>query len=145
MITGLSLSTIAHSTEDQSKVRAALLNLVPAELRVLHVSSAEAEGHHGNPIVLLSLEIRDRDAAKDAVDYLLRLLPVSDRLRIRDNIDRLYDGRSAVFLRIDKQTAFLNEPRLSDSDDVVKVKVSLSIKKEDIAAVLCDLGLGLCL
>jgi len=137
MITGVSFSTIAHATEDLSKVKSAILNLVPESARsACQINAAEAKGHHGNPITVLTLEIRDKDRAKEIVDYIVRLLPVGDRLRIRDQIDLYYDGRSALFLRVDKQTSFLRTPRLSLSDDVIRIKISLIERKGDVASVL---------
>jgi hypothetical protein len=137
MITGISFSTIAHATEDLSKVNSALLNLVPESVRsACQINAVEAKGHHGNPIIVLTLEVRDKNRAKEIVDYIVRLLPVGDRIRIRDQIDLYYDGRSTLFLRVDKQTSFLRAPRLSLSDDVIRIKISLMERKGDVASVL---------
>lgn len=137
MISGISFSTIAHSTEDTSKVKAAILNLVPEELRsVQKVESSPAKGHHGNDIELLMLEVRGKEDAKSIVDYLIRMLPVGDRLRIRDRIHMFFDGRSTLFLRVDKQQAFLNAVRLSDSDDIIRIKISILAWKADLPFVL---------
>lgn len=137
MITGISISTIAHATEDLSKVKSAILNMVPESARgACQINAAEAKGHHGNPITVLTLEVREKRQAKEIVGYIVRLLPVWDRLRIRDQMDLYYDGRSSLFLRVDKQTALLRSPRLSLSDDVIRIKISLIGRKGDVASVL---------
>ncbi len=137
MISGISFSAIAHSTEDASKVSAAILNLVPEELRGMQkVESSVAKGHHGNDIEILTLEVRDKDAAQSIVGYLIRMLPVGDRLRIRDRIHVFYDGRSTLFLRVDKQQAFLNTVRLSDSNDIIRIKISMLAWKADLPSIL---------
>ena len=100
------------------------------------METAEAKGHHGNEITLLTLEIRDKEQAQSVVGYLIRSLPVGDRLRIRDRIHMFFDGRSTIFLRVDKQQAFINTVRLSDSDDIIKIKISILSWKADITSVL---------
>jgi len=71
----------------------------------------------------------------------MRLIPVADRLRIRDQLDLFYDGRSTLFLRLDKQNAFLREARLSSGDDVIRVKISFIGKRGDRGEVLKVFGL----
>jgi RNA binding exosome subunit len=136
-VSGISYSTIIHSTEDPLKVGRALLSLLPESMRsARQPSAAEATGHHGNPISVLSLDIRGRTEPTEAFEYLLRLLPMADRLMIRDQIMTYWDGRSTVFLRLDKQSCYAGRPRLSNSDDVIRAKISLLGGKHDAASVL---------
>lgn len=136
-ISSLSYSTIAHSTEDPGKVARALLALLPESMRSARQPSvSEATGHHGNPIRLLSLEIMGKTEPTEAFEYLLRMLPMADRLMIRDQIMMYWDGRSNVFLRLDKQSCLAGHPRLSTSDDVIRAKVSLVGGRHDAASVL---------
>jgi hypothetical protein len=143
MITGVSLSTIAHSTEDVSKVRDAISNLVPETVRgVVRINATEAKGHHGNPITVLSIDTRGKEGAREITEHIMRLLPLGDKIRIKDQIDLYYDGRSAFFLRLDKQSAFLGSPRISTSDDVIRIKINFISRRNDLAAVLRLLGLA---
>jgi hypothetical protein len=136
-ISGISLSTIAHSTEDVSKVETAMKNLLPESVRSsLPITISEARGHHGNPISVLSLEIHDRDASKETADYILRLIPAGDKMRIRDRMDLYYDGRSSIFLRLDKQSAFQRSPRLSESDDVIRIRIASQGGKGSLSTML---------
>jgi len=85
---------------------------------------------------VLNLETHDRHASKEIADYILRLIPVGDKMKIRDQMDIYYDGRSSIFLRIDKQGAFLRSPRLSTSDDVIRVKISSQGGKGNLSTML---------
>jgi len=143
MIRAVYFSTIAHSTEDESKVRAAIAGLIPPQLRCsLEITSSAAEGHHGNRIVLIQSVVNGKDAARDVVDYMLKILPVGDRLRLKDRILTFYDGQSNVFIRLSKQMAFLGTARLSDEDDVIRVRIGLNVRKNDLSSVLEALALS---
>ncbi len=127
MISSLSVSTITHATEDLEKVKAAILNILPKGLRTsITVNQTNAKGHHGNPIILLNFEISDPESAKEVFSHILRSLPNTELSQIRDQLDLYYDGKSALFLRIDKQAAYLGSLRLSPSDDVIKLRVNFT-------------------
>ncbi|MDH5811523.1 MAG: RNA-binding domain-containing protein [Candidatus Methanomethylicaceae archaeon] len=126
MISSLSFSTIAHATEDLEKVKTAMLNLIPKDLRTsITVNQSTAKGHHGNPITLLNFEINDPKSAKAVFAYIIRSLSDAEVSQIRNQLNLYYDGRSALFLRIDKQSAYLGTLHLSLSDDVIKLRVNL--------------------
>jgi len=78
-IQSVELSTIAHATEDPSKVDKALQNLLlginqPFTRRYL-------EGHHGNPIVKIEAKLTDEMAGQFA-HSLVSKLPKIERLKI---------------------------------------------------------------
>ncbi|MCQ8891771.1 MAG: hypothetical protein NQU41_00120 [Candidatus Methanosuratincola sp.] len=142
MISKVSMSLICHATEDQKKVEQALLNLLPEAIRgSAAVKYTLAKGHHGNEIRIASLE-EEGSAAKDVVDYITKLLPPGDILRLRDEMDRYFDSRSTFFLRLDKQKAFSGSLRLSDSDDVIRVKISVQLRKGEESKILRFLNLA---
>lgn len=140
MISRVSMSLICHATEDPKKVERALLNLIPDGLRgSISISYSIAKGHHGNEIMLASIEESER--APEIVDYILKLLPPADLLRIRDDLNRFYDSRSTLFLRLDKQRAYGGMLRLSEGDDIIRVKISLLMRKGGTEEVLRALNL----
>ncbi|MCX8181627.1 MAG: hypothetical protein N3D12_00755 [Candidatus Methanomethyliaceae archaeon] len=125
MISSLSFSAIAHATEDPEKVKKAMLNLLPKDLRTsITISQTAAKGHHGNPITLLNFDINEPESAKATFNYIICSLPDVEVSQIRSQLNLYYDGRSAIFLRIDKQSAYLGSLRLSLSDDVIKLRVN---------------------
>ncbi len=143
MIRAVYFSTIAHSTEDESKVKMALLNLVPQQLRnSLSVSSSPALGHHSNPISLLQVIVDEKGVPGEIVDFMMKILPVGDRLQMRDRILTFYDGQSNVFFRLNKQMAMLGSARLSNEDDVIRVRIGVNVKKNDVSSVLKALSLS---
>ncbi|MGC8936304.1 MAG: RNA-binding domain-containing protein [Candidatus Methanomethylicaceae archaeon] len=126
MISSLSFSTIAHATEDPDRVKSAILNLIPKDIRTsITINQTSAKGHHGNPITLLTVEVNDPDFARSIFDHIKRSLSEAELSMIRDQIDLYYDGRSSIFLRFDKQSAYLGSLRTSLSDDVIKVRINL--------------------
>ncbi len=142
MISKVSISLICHATEDQSKVERALLNLLPEGIRgSAQVKYAVARGHHGNEIMIASLE-EEGQTAKDVVDYITKLLPPGDLLRLRDELNRYFDSRSTFFMRLDKQKAYSGMLRLSDSDDIIRVKISVQLRKGEQSKLLHDLNLA---
>ncbi|MBC7120692.1 MAG: hypothetical protein H5T33_03820 [Candidatus Methanosuratus sp.] len=140
MISKVSMSLICHATEDPRKVEQALLNLLPEGMRgSAQIKYTIARGHHGNEIRVASLE-EEGTRAKDAVDYMTKLLPPGDLLRLRDEIDRFFDSRSALFIRFEKQKAYAGSLRLSESDDIIRVKISLQLRKgEDTKSRLLEI------
>lgn len=143
MIRAVYFSTIAHSTEDESKVKMAMLNLVPQQLRgSIPISSSPALGHHGNPISLIQITIDEKGTPGEIVEYMMKMLPVGDRLQMRDRILTFYDGKSNVFFRINKQMAMIGSARLSNEDDVIRVRIGVNVKKNDVSMVLKALSLS---
>jgi len=129
-VMSLNFSASCHATEDVEKVKRAMLNLIPEDLRK-KVSFDEQilKGHYGNPIIRLSFNLKGEDAektlrhiAKNIDEISKRLLNASLNLRLE--LPKLY-------LRFSKQEAYLGKIVLEDSDDIVKVVVSFSTKKTE--------------
>jgi hypothetical protein len=121
----MELSTHVHATEDEDKVRRALLNLLPPDLRVkVRPVVTESSGYFGNTIKVLSLGIRGGDAER-ALGFMLRSMDETDREVLRASLENRIEG-SRLFIRFDKQMAYKGVIRLSDGDDVVKVTVGMN-------------------
>lgn len=135
MISSVSISAIAHATEDPEKVKSAILNLVPKHLRSsLTVHQTIAKGHHGNPIIFFTVEISDPKSAREVVDFIISSLSSPEVSSIHDQISLYYDGRSSIFLRLDKQSAYLSTVRLSHSDDALKLRII--VLRSDLSSVM---------
>jgi len=117
-IQSVEISTIAHATEDISKVENALRRLgitVPFTRRNL-------EGHHGNLIVKVDARLSHKDAGRFA-ESLIKLLSRTERLQIQRDLTLHSDDEGNLYIRLDKQRLFLGEVRLSEEDPVrVKIK-----------------------
>ncbi|MCS7098069.1 MAG: hypothetical protein NZ922_03710 [Candidatus Methanomethyliaceae archaeon] len=126
MINSISISTIVHATEDFEKVKIAMLNLIPENLRALcEITKVSAKGHHGNPILLLSINFKTSELASEIFKYIINSLSKINISLIKNN-PSLYSDENFIFLRLDKQAAYNGILRLSLSDDVIKVKISVS-------------------
>jgi RNA binding exosome subunit len=119
-IQSVEISTIAHATEDTSKVEDALRKLLLGTS--LQFTRRYLEGHHGNPIITVHARLSHKDAVRFA-ETLIKLLSRSERLQIQRDLTLHSDDEGNLYIRLDKQKLFLGEVRLSEEDPVrVKIK-----------------------
>jgi len=138
------LAVHAHATEDPGRVRAALLNLLPEELRGrVRVEESVVEGHYSNPIRRMVARLEGGDA-EAFLRYLASRLGGQERRVLRFMLESRYDEKSGRFyLRLGKQDAYLGEVRFVDGDDVVHVVIVLrgSPRLDRALGALEELGL----
>jgi RNA binding exosome subunit len=119
-IQSVEISTIAHATEDPSKVDNALQNLLldihqPFTRRYL-------EGHHGNPIVKIESKLTHENAARFAYT-LIHHLSKSERLKLLRDLQLHSDDDGNLYIRVDKQKSFLGAIQMAEEDPIrVKIK-----------------------
>ncbi len=123
-IVRVDLTAHAHATEDVNRVRRALLNLLPSELRgKANVSIESLTGHYSNPITRLSLSVVGDDAEK-VLHNILSSLSRGDKYALLASLESRYDERSGrLYIRLGKQEAYLGRVRLAEGDDVVRLVV----------------------
>lgn len=108
----------AHATEDEEKVVHALHNLIgPSNIVV-----EELKGYFGNPILVISAS-KENEEAEEAFNKIISTLTEPDRRFLLSSLEERIDKEGSLHLRFDKQKAYLGKVMLSDSDDVIKVKV----------------------
>jgi len=107
-----------HATEDLDKVVKAVYNTLPTELAdEIVFEKTNLKGYYGNPIVLLATRIKKRDAAKAVFKKLASGLSSLDKGLLNNEIrQRLTKGN--LFIRLDKQSAYLNELKLRSDDPI---------------------------
>jgi len=125
----LEIEAFCHATEDLRKVKEAMLNVVPEDLRQkvsesLNVSMLE--GFYGNPIFVLRVAIEDSDVAERIFMGILSRLSREDLEKLSLTVNQRLDTSGRLHLRLDKQRALMGDLRIYDGDDVVKVKAKLS-------------------
>ncbi len=107
-----------HATEDLEKVKLAMANVLgPLELTTL-----ATEGVHGNPLTILEAEVAD----PDDVMRLFSKLDVEDLKTILRTLDKRVDEGCNLFVKIDKQSAFLGQVKLDRGDDVISVRIRVA-------------------
>ena len=113
----MSARAFCHATEYLERVKTAVVNITgdPAP------STRRVEGIHGNPIWIIESHMEGSDAAAT----LIRKMSLEDQRRIIDTIDSRLDDGCNLFIRFDKQSAFLGTTTLATNDDVVLVRLKV--------------------
>lgn len=123
---------LCHATEDLEKVELAMNNaLGPVELNL-----RSTEGHHGNPLTIIEAVI---DGEREISEFF-QGLRVEDIEAIAGSLASRVDGGCNLFIRLDKQSAFLGDLRLATNDDVVSIRVRVSAypAKADLAMSIVE-------
>jgi RNA binding exosome subunit len=114
----ITVRVFAHATEDSEKVLAAVRNTLPKELAESAVfKQTSLSGHHGNLIVLFEAEFADRKVLLAALEKFGGGLTALDKLTLSSEIN-LHLEKGNLFLRFDKQRAFLGQLRFSLNDPI---------------------------
>jgi len=132
----VNIRVFAHATEDQERVVTALRNTLPEELREnMVLKKTGLEGHHGNPITLIEAELADRETLMAVLENLGKRLTSLDKETLsREMLLHLEKGN--LFLRLDKQQAYLGHLRVSPNDPL-HFKVHFRNKTNDEIIAIC--------
>ena len=126
IVASVEVESFAHATEDQRRVIQALLNVMPEDVRRRFDRKAilynTLQGHYGNPITYYRFRL-EREEAQRVAEYLLKSFDDTDSELILSSLENRSDG-SSLYLRIDKQYAYLGKIRLLQGDDVIRIKIS---------------------
>jgi RNA binding exosome subunit len=124
-ILSVEISVIAHATEDPVKVSQALRNVLPNSISSdAKVTTQHLQGHHGNPIKILKTNLKKRKMIDQFFDHLLTRLDSDDLESITKNIDTHMDEDGNLYIRINKQAAYMGELQ-SKQEDPIRIKVKL--------------------
>ena len=114
----IDIRVFAHATEDPAKVQTAVRNLLPEELaQTLVFEKTDCTGHHGNPIILFTVKLTDKKLLPAAVEKIGRELSALDKEELDRDI-KLHLEKSNLYLRFDKQSAFLGALKFSQNDPI---------------------------
>lgn len=128
MIHHIILRVIAHATEDVSRVRMALdFFLSGAGVREGSklIDELQAEGHHGNPINILSVQLKRKADCLSFAHFVRENFSEEDVARLREEMPERLDDDQVFYLRFDKQAAYLQKVKLTDSSDAITAKVKI--------------------
>ena len=115
------ISVHIHATESESTVMEAIRNILPSgmELNEFRINREEFKGHHGNPIKRLELSLSNPRKVRKIFSYIFRKMK---GIKYDGWISERFDsGKNKLYLRIDKQSAYLGEIRISEGDDVIRI------------------------
>ena len=114
---GLYARAFCHATEDLERVKLAVLNTIgPTEL-----SARRTEGVHGNPITIVEGEVDSED-----VGNFFSRLSGSDLNTLSDTLSKRIDEGCNLFVKIDKQSAYLGQVVLGAGNDVISIRIRVS-------------------
>ncbi|MEM3697030.1 MAG: RNA-binding domain-containing protein [Candidatus Bathyarchaeia archaeon] len=114
----IDIRVFAHATEEVDKVLNAVHNLLPAEVvDTITFKRTVLTGHHGNPITLLEARVKDKNAVQAVFKKLASSLSPLDKKLLRNEIKQHLEGGN-LYIRIDKQSAYLNEVKLCTTDPI---------------------------
>ena len=137
----IDVRVFVHATEDLDKVVKAVYNILPTELAdEIVFEKTNLKGYYGNPIVLLSTRIKKRDAVKAIFGKLASGLSSLEKELLNNEIkQRLNKGN--LFIRLDKQSAYLNELKLR-SDDPIHFRIHFRKSRlEEIMEICREFGM----
>lgn len=136
----IDVRVFTHSTEDAEKVLSAVRNTLPTELAdKVAFKKTSLTGHYGNPITLFEAKIKEKNVIKAFLEKLASGLSSLDKETLNSEIEQHLD-KGSLYLRFDKQSAYLNELKLCSTDPI---HFRIHFKKsgmEEIANICRKLG-----
>jgi len=133
------IDTILHATEDIDKILRCFLENFNLEQEKFNVQNLT--GHFNNPITLLSINLKKKEA-EEFIRNLLTKISKSDFDEIYENVGELISS-SGLKLKIDKQR-MLNGKIMLEQRDAIKINIScpVYVKKDSkkIYQQLLELG-----
>ncbi len=137
----IEIRVFAHATEDLDKVLTAAKNTMPAEsTSAVSFKKTDLTGHHGNPITLFETRIKNRKAAQAFLEKLASGLGIMDKELLGNEIlEHVEKGN--LYLRLDKQSAYLGELKLG-SPDPIHLRIHFrKPRAEDVVDICREFGL----
>jgi RNA-binding protein len=114
----IDIRVFAHATEDPDKVQTAVRNLLPTDLsETLIFEIQSCTGHHGNPIILFTSKLTDKKLLLKALEKIGKDIGSLDKEELDRDI-KLHLEKGNLYLRFDKQSAFLGVIKLTQNDPI---------------------------
>ena len=133
------IDTILHATEDIDKILRCFLENFNLEQEKFNIQNLT--GHFNNPITLLSINLKKKEA-EEFIRNLLTKISKSDFDEIYENVEELISS-SGLKLKIDKQR-ILDGKIMLEQRDAIKINIScpVYVKKDSkkIYQQLLELG-----
>ncbi|ABR56856.1 Protein of unknown function DUF54 [Methanococcus aeolicus Nankai-3] len=128
-LNNITISSIAHITEDEDKVLSSMAYFIPPEIDDddINISTIDTEGCFGNPIRIHEI-VLTKKPAKKTFKRIMDLLKRDERNvnKLKNDIStRIEKGK--IYLRFDKQLACVGKCKLVDGDDVVRIVLGFNV------------------
>ncbi len=119
----IQIRSYVHATEDESKVLKAIGNTIGPSFNKVKVARQRVYGYYKNPIIILSVNIEDKELTREAENYLFSKIDEESKKHIVNTLTRR-TKKKKLYLRLDKQEAYLNRLRIREKDDVIRIEIS---------------------
>lgn len=116
----------SRATEVPERVKIALLNLFPESIRDQVIVTEEmTEGHLQNSIIVITATVGQPSLAEVTLRLIMSSLTKEELQYIINTLDRRLDAGCTLFLRADKQAAYLGKIELAQSPDVISIQIHI--------------------
>ncbi len=121
------LTTFIQATEDEDKVLDAIATFIPEEIDEDDIifDIDETKGFFGNPIKVVNVEIKRSKAVRQFLEHFKELLSEDDKRYITENLDEKVDDEGTLYVRFNKQKAYLGDVEIDEGPDVIQVRVKV--------------------
>ncbi|MEN6553001.1 MAG: RNA-binding protein [Methanobacterium sp.] len=137
MIHNISYRVFVYGTENEEKVKEAVQTLFPNS----HPQTDTTEGYFKNPVLILHDKISKNREIKNFI-HILEEIDESSKKQLRSELENKMDERGNLFLRFDKQRAYLGDLKIIKHGDAIHVKINIAAypaKKEKAMEVARDI------
>ena len=115
----------SRATELPERVSQAILNIFPEDTREhIKITTSTVEGHQGIPMLIITGILSTKKLVEPAVNYLFQNFSKGDRKSIQQTLDQRIDD-CTLFLRIDKQKAYLGRIEMAMNADVISLQIDV--------------------
>jgi len=125
MIRSVELSVFSHATEEEDRVKRAVLNLLPEGIWA-PLEDKKLSGYYGDPITMITLKIQRRKPSTETFRNIFRRLSALDRRALINGAEDRVDHAGSLYIRLDKQRAYQGRAVLNEADPI-KVKVGFRL------------------
>ena len=136
----LSIQVLCYATEDVKKVLKAVENVLGSEAaRKMSMTTERLEGYYGDPITLIRIFLLDREASEKTLIRILENLSDAEREELWSDRSKKGKHGGKLFIRLDKQEAYLGRIKLSDKDPiriVAEIRGNVDLLKKKISEKL---------
>ena len=126
------IRTFVHATEKTESVITALNNILPEEIiDFLTIKKTNLFGYYKNPIILLEVKIKGKQHSKAVFEKISSSLDSLDKTLLSSEFQQHLD-RGNLYLRFDKQLAYLNKIKFSLIDSI---RFRIHFKKSNLKEI----------
>ena len=121
MIHNISYRVFVYGTENEEKVKEAVETLFPNS----HPQTDTTEGYFKNPVLILHDKITKKREIKEFVN-LAKQMDDASKKRLCSGLENKMDEKGNLFLRFDKQRAYLGDLKIIEHGDAIHVKIKIA-------------------